>query len=377
MTKLKSAKYLPLVFVAASAFTSACQKQTNTETASTEVQSPVATTPTTAGTDSTAGKYLSQPLVPGMYTADPSAHVFNGRIYIYPSHDIEAGTPENDNGDHFDMRDYHVFSMDSINGKVTDHGVALDIKDIPWAGRQLWAPDAAYKNGKYYLYFPVKDKQDVFRIGVATSTSPTGPFKPEPKPIAGSFSIDPTVFTDTDGTSYMYFGGIWGGQLQRWATGKYDSTAAPEPATGNALLPKMAKMRADMLGFEGPVKDVRILDENGKLIPATEHNKRFFEAAWIHKYNNKYYFSYSTGDTHNIAYAVGDSPAGPFTYKGVVLKPVEGWTNHHSIVEFKGKWYIFYHDTQLSGKTHLRNIKVTELKHNPDGTIQTITAVKS
>lgn len=169
---------------------------------------------------------MSQPLVTHIYTADPSAHVFDGKIYIYPSHDIETGTPENDNGDHFDMRDYHILSMDDINGKVTDHGVALSVKDIPWAGRQLWAPDAAYKNGTYYLYFPVKDKNDVFRIGVAVSTSPTGPFKTEPQPIEGSFSIDPAVFTDDDGTSYMYFGGIWGGQLQRWSNGNYDANGS-------------------------------------------------------------------------------------------------------------------------------------------------------
>ena len=137
-----------------------------------------------------------KPLVTDIYTADPSAHVFNGKIYIYPSHDIEANVPEDDEGGHFNMRDYHVFSMDAINGKVTDHGVALDIKDVPWASRQMWAPDAAYKNGTYYLYFPVKDKEDVFRMGVATSKSPTGPFKAEPAPIPGSYSIDPAVFTD-------------------------------------------------------------------------------------------------------------------------------------------------------------------------------------
>src|SRR5689334_16388292 len=107
-------------------------------------------------------KPISEPLVKEIYTADPSAHVFNGKIYVYPSHDIDAGTPENDMGDHFDMRDYHILSMDAIGGKVTDHGVAIDKKDIPWAGRQLWAPDAAYANGTYYLYFPIKDKQDVF-----------------------------------------------------------------------------------------------------------------------------------------------------------------------------------------------------------------------
>src|SRR5687767_11741547 len=110
---------------------------------------------------------VTQPLVTHIYTADPSAHVFNNRIYIYPSHDTASGTLEDDLGSHFDMRDYHILSMDRIGGPVTDHGVALDIKNIPWAGRQLWAPDAAYANNRYYLYFPVKDKQDIFRIGVA------------------------------------------------------------------------------------------------------------------------------------------------------------------------------------------------------------------
>jgi beta-xylosidase len=102
------------------------------------------------------------------------------------------------------MRDYHVLSMDNIGGKVTDHGVALDIADVPWAKRQMWAPDAAYKNGTYYLYFPVKDKSDIFRMGVATSKSPVGPFKAQSSPIAGSFSIDPAVFEDNDGSHYMY-----------------------------------------------------------------------------------------------------------------------------------------------------------------------------
>jgi hypothetical protein len=319
--------------------------------------------------------FLSQPLVTHIYTADPSAHVFKGKIFIYPSHDIEAGVKENDYGDHFDMRDYHVLSMDNINSRVKDHGVALSITDVPWAKRQLWAPDAAFKNGKYYLYFPAKDPQNVFRIGVATSNDPAGPFKAEPKAIEGSYSIDPAVFTDTDGQSYMYFGGIWGGQLQRWQKGSYDSTYGQEPPANQvALNPKVAKMSNDMLQFDGPVRDLVILDENGKPLMAGDHNKRFFEASWMHKHNGKYYFSYSTGDTHFIAYATGDHPLGPFTYKGVILNPVQGWTNHHSIIDFKGKSYLFYHDTQLSGKTHLRNIKVTELKYRPDGSIETVTA---
>lgn len=316
---------------------------------------------------------ISQPLVTDIYTADPSAHVFNGRIYIYPSHDIDAGVPEDDLGSHFDMKDYHVFSLDSIGARITDHGVALDIKDIPWAGRQLWAPDAAFSNGRYYLYFPAKDKSDVFRIGVAVSDSPTGPFKAEAGPIEGSYSIDPAVFKDSDGKHYMYFGGIWGGQLQRWTNGKYDANGSKtEPNEGPALRPRVARLSGNMLSFAEPVKEVDIVDENGKLLASGDHDRRFFEASWMHKYNGKYYFSWSTGDTHKICYAVGDSPYGPFTYRGVILNPVLGWTNHHSIVEFNNQWYLFYHDSQLSGKTHLRNIKVTELHHDADGNITRI-----
>jgi beta-xylosidase len=319
---------------------------------------------------------VSQPLVSHIYTADPSAHVFNGKIYIYPSHDIESNTAQEDDGGHFDMKDYRILSLDKIGGKVTDHGIALDIKDVPWASRQMWAPDAAYKNGTYYLYFPVKDKEDIFRIGVATSKKPEGPFKAEPTPIKGSYSMDPTVFEDTDGSYYLYFGGIWGGQLQRWNGNTYlGKTANPKKGEA-ACLPRMAKLAPDMKSFAEEVKEIKIVDENGKLLMEDQNDKRFFEAAWVHKYNGKYYLSYSTGDTHNICYAISDNPYGPFTYKGIVLKPVEGWTNHHSITEFEGRWYLFYHDVQLSGKTHLRNVKMTELTHNPDGSIQPIDAYK-
>lgn len=320
---------------------------------------------------------ISQPLISKRFTADPSAHVFKGRIFLYPSHDIEAGVKENDNGDHFDMKDYRIYSMSDVEGKVKDHGVALSVKDIPWAGRQLWAPDAAYKDGMYYLYFPLKDKQDIFRIGVASSKKPQGPFKPEPAPMPGSYSIDPCVFRDADGAHYMYFGGIWGGQLQRWKNGVYDSTAGNPKPGDTALLPRVAKLSADMKSFAEPVREVQILDEKGKPFMEDNNDKRFFEAAWLHYYNGKYYFSYSTGDTHNICYAIGDNPYGPFTYKGVLLEPVEGWTNHHSIVLFNGQWYLFYHDVQISGKTHLRNVKVTELYYNEDGTIKKINAYKN
>jgi beta-xylosidase len=318
-------------------------------------------------------KFLTQPLVRDIYTADPSAHVFGGRIYIYPSHDIEAGVKPDDLGSHFAMRDYHVFSMEKIGGPIVDHGVALDIKNVPWAGRQMWAPDAAEKDGRYYLYFPAKDKEDVFRIGVAAGSSPAGPFTARPEPIKGSYSIDPAVFKDTDGAYYMYFGGIWGGQLQRWASGSYRPADVYPAREQAALSPKVARLANDMVSFAESPKDAVIQDESGKPLTAGDNSRRFFEAAWLHKYNGTYYLSYSTGDTHFIAYATGQSPYGPFKYRGKILEPVLGWTNHHSIVEFQGKWYLFYHDAQLSGgQTHLRNIKVTDLTHRPDGSIVTV-----
>ena len=324
-------------------------------------------------------KFISQPLVSDIYTADPSAHVFGGKLYIYPSHDIDAGIPDDDLGNQYAMRDYRVLSMDAPGGPVTVGPVALDVDDVPWASKQMWAPDAAEKNGKYYLYFPAKDKDGIFHIGVAEGSNPMGPFKADPEPIPGSFSMDPNVYTDTDGTSYMYFGGIWGGQLQNWANGTWDESIGVTDLQQDdkpALMPKIAKMAPGMKTFAETPRDVMLLDEEGNPILGGDHDRRFFEAAWMYKRGDTYYFTYSTGDTHFIAYATGDNPYGPFTYRGNILEPVQGWTNHHSIADWNGKTYLFFHDTQLSGKNHLRNVKMTELTFNPDGTIKTIDPFK-
>jgi hypothetical protein len=312
-------------------------------------------------------------LFPADYMADPSVHVFNGRLYIYPSHDRESGIPENDNGDHFDMNDYHVLSTDDVmQGEIVDHGVALKVADIPWAGRQLWDCDIACKDGKYYLYFPLKDRNDIFRMGVAISDKPEGPFIPQPDPIRGSYSIDAAVFRDDDGSYYMYFGGIWGGQLQRYRDNKAIESPCLPADNEPALPSRVVKLSDNMLEFAEEPRPVIVLGEDGKpLFAGNPH--RFFEASWMHKYKGKYYFSYSTGDTHLLCYAVGDNPYGPFTYQGVILTPVVGWTTHHSIAEYKGKWYLFHHDCVPSGgKTWLRSLKVVELEYDEEGKIQTI-----
>ena len=309
-------------------------------------------------------------LVSNRYSADPSAHVFENKIYIYPSHDQSGASSYTDPVDKFDMIDYKVISINESLSEVTDHDVALKLEDIPWAKRQLWAPDAAQANNQYYFYFPAKAAHGEFEIGVAIGSQPEGPFKPLPTSIPGSYSIDPAVFKDTDGTHYMYFGGIGGGFLQNK---KSDSSQSLSTGQRPAVAPKIARMKANMIEFDEKPKDILVLNEDGSLILARDTDKRFFEAAWMHRYNDKYYLSYSTGDTHYIVYAIGDNPYGPFVYQGIVLHPVIGWTNHHSIAEFKGDWYLFYHDSQLSGGvTHQRNVKMCKLHYDKDGRIQPI-----
>ena len=337
-------------------------------------------------------------LFPSDYMADPSANVFNGRLYVYPSHDWDSGECFDDDGGHFQMLDYHVLSMDDVmEGDVTDHGVILDVKDVPWAEKQMWDNDVVEKNGKYYLIFSAKDYTGMFRLGVAVADSPEGPFRPEEHPIRGSFSIDPCVFKDDDGQIYCYFGGIWGGQLQWRAPlaapfapiAQPDTAPAPAnavdlghapdkktqlfaPAGAPALSSYVARMTDDVLQFTEAPRPVVIVDADGQPLKANDPH-RFFEASWMHKQGGKYYFSYSTGDSHLLCYAVGDNPYGPFTYQGVILEPVVGWTTHHSIVEYKGQWYLFYHDCVPSNDiTWLRSLKVMPIEFDENGKIKTM-----
>lgn len=337
-------------------------------------------------------------LFPNDYMADPSVNVFNGRLYVYPSHDWDSGECFDDDGGHFQMRDYHVLSMDDVmDGEVTDHGVILDVEQVPWAEKQMWDNDVVEKNGKYYLIFSAKDYSGMFRLGVAVSDTPEGPFRPEEHPIRGSFSIDPCVFKDDDGEIYCYFGGIWGGQLQWRAPlaapyapiAQPDSAPAPAdaadlghapdkktelfaPAGAPALSSYVVRMTDDVLQFNEAPRPVLIVDENGEPLKADDPH-RFFEASWMHKQNGKYCFSYSTGDSHYLCYAVGDNPYGPFTYQGVILDPVVGWTTHHSIVEYKGQWYLFHHDCVPSNDiTWLRSLKVMPIEFDENGKIKTM-----
>jgi hypothetical protein len=278
------------------------------------------------------------PLVSHIYTADPSGHVHDGRVYIYASHD-------QDNAGTFTMVDYHVLSSADL---VTweDHGVVLKVSDVPWAANRMWAPDCVYKDGTYYFYFPARDSSQKFRIGVATSTSPAGPFTPEDDYMVGTFSIDPVVFLDDDGEAYMYWGG-------RGAQG------------GN--YPYVAKLDDTMKQMDGDYVELTSVDY-------------YYEGPWMHKLDGIYYLSYSTGSYHPdhpdkpvIAYATATSPLGPFTYRGVVNGEVSGNTNHHSTMKYKGQWYFFYHNADLSGGINTRRSVVADYLHfNDDGSMREV-----
>ncbi|KAH7346913.1 family 43 glycosyl hydrolase [Rhexocercosporidium sp. MPI-PUGE-AT-0058] len=309
-----------------------------------------------------------------LYLADPSARVFNNQLWLYTSHDINS-TSSGDNGDQYAMRDYHPFSTSSLDPYVqaTDHGVGLDVADVPWASKQMWAPDAAYHNGKYLFYFPARNHDNRFQIGVGVSDSPAGPFKANPKPIKGSFSIDPAVLVDDDSSGYMVFGGLWGGQLQAYQTNNtydpsWEGALSPNGTGVAALGPRIAKLDNTFQEFGSSIREITILDPNTKKpLAADDHARRFFEGAFLHKNNGTYYLSYSTGDTHFMVYAMSKNVWGPYTYAGKILDPVQGWTTHGSIVKFKGQWYLFFADASQSGVDFLRSTKYRPIYYDSKG----------
>ena len=285
------------------------------------------------------------PLIRNQYSADPSARVFGDRVYIYPSHDILATEGKGRVG-WFCMEDYHVFSSANLTD-WTDHGMILTQNNIPWVrpdSYSMWAPDCIERNGKYYFYFPTSPKDTVaygrgFRIGVAVSDKPTGPFIPQPEPIKDVRGIDPNVFIDKDGQAYLY-----------WSAGNIYG----------------AKLKANMLELDSEVK---ILGE----LPA----KGLKEGPYLFERKGIYYLTYPhvENKTERLEYATANGPLGPFKVTGVIMdESASGcWTNHHSLIEWKNQWYLFYHDKDYSPRfDKARSIRADSLFFNADGTIKKV-----
>lgn len=274
-----------------------------------------------------------------MWTADPSAHVWHidGRdvLYVYASHDMEPAQ----GCDRMDR--YHVFSTeDMVNW--TDHGEILGSADVPWGrpeGGFMWAPDCAYRNGTYYFYFPHPSGSEwntTWKIGVATSTEPASGFKVQGYIEGMPAEIDPCVFIDDDGQAYIYNGGggrCYGGRL-----------------------------KSNMTELDGVMSEMKGLVD-------------FHEGAWVHKRNGRYYLSYADNhgtDGNQLRYAVSESPLGPWEVRDAYLFATGCDTSHGSIVEYKGKWYAFYHTSNYSGTGLLRSVCFDELEYDAAGDIKPV-----
>jgi hypothetical protein len=276
------------------------------------------------------------PLVRNHGAADPDVHVWDNTVWMYCSQDHEEINCES----YATMDGYHAFSStDMVNW--TDHGEVLHSRDVIWGvDGYMWAPGAARKidvNGKYkyYLYYPHRDKSHIWRIGVATSDTPQGPFTDIGNYISG---------TDDDGEAYLYFGNH-----------------------------RVAKLKPNMIELAESPRNInyapqKIMDDN---------LQRFHEGVFMHKKDGKYYFSYTNALNRKYGgwYAMGDNPYGPFEFKGPMAPSPEA-QDHHSIIEFKGQWYYFYHNTfsgiPVNKEGEGRIACFDRLYYNKDGTIQMV-----
>jgi hypothetical protein len=287
----------------------------------------------------TLSGYADNPIFTNVYTADPSAYIgADGKMYVVCTHD-QAGATGYDQ-----LWNYYVFSSSDMYNWQNE-GIVFDARtDSSWASL-AYAPSMAYRNGTYYLYYP----DGANAIGVATSSSPSGPFHD----VLGramldrsvpngnvEWCFDPCIFVDDDGQAYMYYGG--GGP-------------------GNA---RVIRVNSDMTSVSGSA--------------VTIDAPRFFEAAYMHKRNGIYYFSYSTdfsAGAATIDYMTSSDPMTGFQHRGTILdNPWSnlGNNNHASIIEYQGQWYIFYHNRALSDAVYERSVCVDYLYYNSDGTIQRV-----
>lgn len=289
-------------------------------------------------------KTNGNPIFTNIRTADPDAHVWeDGKLWVYTSqdHDSDSATMAKVGHGYSKMDGYHVFSTENMKD-WTDHGEILHSRDVPWVteeGGWMWAPCAAFKNGTYYLYFPSINKEKQWKMGVATSNNPAGPFVAQPTFIEGTSGIDPCCFIDDDGQAYLYF--------------------------GHALVAKLSD-------------DLLTLAEEPRLIDYGSDN--FREGPYMHKKDGIYYYSWTDwkDPVDQGYYAIGDNPYGPFTYKGAVNAKAPGAQDHHSILEFKNQWYYFYHVGNYTnakgeeGRGNRRNVCVDYLYYNEDGSMKKV-----
>jgi len=289
------------------------------------------------------------PVVQTHYTADPAPMVHDGRLYLYTGHDEDSAT------DWFTMNEWRVYStVDMVNW--THHGSPLRYNDFTWAKGDAWAGQCIARNGKFYFYVPVTQKNGGMAIGVAVSSSPTGPFKDalgHPLVSTGTGDIDPTAFIDHDGQAYLYWGNprLW-----------------------------YVKLNEDMVSYSGKAEQVALTAAGfGARTGDPSRSTLYEEGPWFFKRGELYYLVDAAGGIpENIAYSTSTGPTGPWTYRGVIMR-AEGasFTNHAGVVDFGGRSYFFYHNGALPGGSGFhRSVAVESFTFNADGSFPTIKMTK-
>lgn len=283
---------------------------------------------------------FNNPIIKDQYTGDPAALVYKDKVYLYAGHD-EAPNDFN----FYKMNEWVVYSSSDMK-KWESHPVPLKASDFAWAKGDAWASQVIERNGKFYWYVTVEHGSVPGKaIGIAVSDSPTGPFKDAlgKALITNDMTkftdiswddIDPTVYIDTDGQAYLFWG----------------NTAC-----------HYAKLKDNMLELDGPIQHIDL--------------PHFTEAPWIHKHKDWYYLSYAYEFPEKIAYAMSKSITGPWEFKGI-LNEIAGNsnTNHQSIIDFKGQSYFIYHNGASipHGGSFRRSVCVDKLYYNKDGTMKRV-----
>jgi len=300
------------------------------------------------------GIEAQNPIVQTNFTADPAPMVHNGTVYLYTSHDEDVIVKN-----FFSMNDWRCYSStDMVNW--TDHGAILSYKVFEWSRGDAWAGQCVYRNGKYYYYLPVNQKNGGNAIGVAVSDSPTGPFKDAigAPLLVGYGYIDPTVFIDDDGQAYLYWGNpnLW-----------------------------HVKLNNDMISYNqefGVVKE-DLKDENFGFRAKKIDNRTaaYEEGPWMYKRNSLYYLLYPAGGVpEHFAYSTAKSITGPWTYGDTIMHVIKeggAFTNHPGLIDFKGKSYLFYHNGALPGGGGFkRSVCIEPIEFNADGSIPLINPTK-
>ncbi len=287
------------------------------------------------------------PIIQTNYTADPAPMEHDGTVYLYTTHDEDV-TVRN----FFSMNDWKCYSTtDMVNW--TDHGTILSYKDFSWSRGDAWAGQCVFRNGKYYLYVPMNQKNGGNAIGVAVSDSPTGPFHDAiGAPLLSGFGyIDPTVFIDDDGQAYLY----WGNPSLRYV-----------------------KLNEDMVSYADQIITVEFTPDNFGVRPGdAKRSTQYEEGPWFYKRNKQYYMVYPAGGVpEHLAYSTSPGPTGPWTYRDTIMPIIRkggAFTNHPGVVDFKGHSYLFYHNGDLPGGGGFkRSVCAMEFSYNADGTIPRI-----